>query len=278
MSERPVLLADDGRGTATRAVAEQLARDLGVPLAVAVAYRYDGVSLSARQGTQVADARRERAAERQADRIVETFADDLEVRARAVPARNAAEAIGVRAVELDATAIVLGPDREGHVVRDVLRRAGCPVVVAPDELGATAPSGAIGVALDGSPTSRAAYAAGHRLARATGGRLVLIAVERRGRDERLRDAVAAAAEMASVDVETQVRLRSGDVVEELRAVSRELDVLCVGHRGLGAMRSALLGSVSAGLVADPACPTLVVPSGADRRSARPLGVTTAART
>jgi nucleotide-binding universal stress UspA family protein len=48
----------------------------------------------------------------------------------------------------------------------------------------------------------------------------------------------------------------------LRAAGEDLRLLVMGSRGYGPARRALLGSVSAGVVHDIACPVMVVPRGA----------------
>ena len=53
----------------------------------------------------------------------------------------------------------------------------------------------------------------------------------------------------------------GDAATELAAASAELDLLVLGSRGYGSVRSALLGSVSRALVRSAACPVVVLPAG-----------------
>jgi nucleotide-binding universal stress UspA family protein len=53
----------------------------------------------------------------------------------------------------------------------------------------------------------------------------------------------------------------GDAASELAAASAELDLLVLGSRGYGSVRSALLGSVSRALVRSAACPVVVLPAG-----------------
>ena len=67
----------------------------------------------------------------------------------------------------------------------------------------------------------------------------------------------------------------GDPVDELVARSEDADLVIVGSRGYGPLRSVLLGSVSAKLVRRAACPVMVVPRGAAAEAAALLGGTTA---
>jgi nucleotide-binding universal stress UspA family protein len=54
----------------------------------------------------------------------------------------------------------------------------------------------------------------------------------------------------------------GDAAIELTEASAELDLLVLGSRGYGPIRSALLGSVSRALVPSSACPVVVLPRAA----------------
>jgi nucleotide-binding universal stress UspA family protein len=75
--------------------------------------------------------------------------------------------------------------------------------------------------------------------------------------EPLEEAAAAA---AAHGVYATTRLLAGDVADEIVAFadSHAVDLLVVGSRGLGALTSALLGSVSRGVLRDSRRPVLVV--------------------
>lgn len=68
--------------------------------------------------------------------------------------------------------------------------------------------------------------------------------------------VAANPELAQVKVE--VVAMSGHAATELVEQSREADLLVIGHRGLGGLASAFLGSVGLSCVLHAHCPVLVV--------------------
>jgi nucleotide-binding universal stress UspA family protein len=80
---------------------------------------------------------------------------------------------------------------------------------------------------------------------------------RDGLEQRMRAALAAHA----ADSEVSGRVLEGNAATELAAASAELDLLVLGSRGYGSVRSPLLGSVSRALVRSGACPVVVVPAG-----------------
>ena len=62
------------------------------------------------------------------------------------------------------------------------------------------------------------------------------------------------------DVRSTTKLLNGDVVDEIVAYADNLDadIIVVGSRGHGALASALLGSVSRGILSESKRPVLVV--------------------
>jgi nucleotide-binding universal stress UspA family protein len=87
--------------------------------------------------------------------------------------------------------------------------------------------------------------------------------------EELKDAARVLREVAEefeLEGRAERRLQLGDPVERLAEVADEQEaaMLVVGSRGRGALRSALLGSVSAGLLAKAPCPVVVVPPEMER--------------
>jgi nucleotide-binding universal stress UspA family protein len=56
-------------------------------------------------------------------------------------------------------------------------------------------------------------------------------------------------------------LREGDPAKILARQGGELGLLVLGSRGFGAIRSALLGAVSSGVIRTAPCPLLVTPRG-----------------
>jgi nucleotide-binding universal stress UspA family protein len=193
------------------------------------------------------------------------------------------------AEEIGASLIVVGSSHRsgigrvfvGSVAESVLAGAPVPVAVAPDGYaGADNRLAIVGCGFDGSPESEEALAWAAALARRGRARLQALAVHSRVafgalsttgafgcrsaddalRDEleqRMRAALAALPDGSDVSG----RVLEGDAATELAAASAELDLLVLGSRGYGSVRSALLGSVSRALVRSAACPVVVVPAG-----------------
>jgi nucleotide-binding universal stress UspA family protein len=139
----------------------------------------------------------------------------------------------------------------------------------------------LGAGFDGSVQSESALSAAAALARLTGASLRAIAAfeapdpanpifaltghgyreivgdMRAAVARRLDDAAAPLQE--TVDVRTEVL--DGDPADVLAAESAELDLLAVGSRGYGAIRSVMLGTHTGELIWRSSCPLLVVPRG-----------------
>ena len=169
----------------------------------------------------------------------------------------------------------------GSVSRALARSAPCPLIVIPPHARLNAAAGATVVCgVDGSVEATAALEAGGALARALGGRLTAVyvrsstgaaAVPASWAADRwqvpVEDGRAALAivERAvaglSADVPKGVCVESGDPAERLARVARAQPsaILAVGSRGQGAVRAALLGSVSSRLGATAASPVMIMP-------------------
>ncbi|WP_214401443.1 universal stress protein [Pseudonocardia lacus] len=143
-------------------------------------------------------------------------------------------------------------------------------------------TGLVVVGIDGSPGSRAA--AEHALADAArrGARLLAVAAApqpevwsleygitaspslaevlervRIGAQEQLRELLEAHPDLA-VKVDASVEVHTGVPGDVLTAAAAHADLLVVGHRGRGALASALLGSVGLHCVLHATCPVTVV--------------------
>ncbi len=184
--------------------------------------------------------------------------------------------------------LVLGSSRRGpfgHLyvgsgVARVVHGAPCAVAVVPHGWSVRSSEQPLvfGAAVSDAPESHEALALAARLATAPHARLrILTAVpgvspahplfaatgtsyttwvrERREHAEQI------AREAATGIADAEVAVLGGDPVRCLVDASSELDLLVVGSRRYGPLRSVLVGSVSAPLVEHAHCPVLIVPRG-----------------
>lgn len=158
----------------------------------------------------------------------------------------------------------------GDATRASLIGAPCAVVIAPlGYANAGATIAKVGVGYDGSPESEAALACARELAARHGATLsamtviepapyagIIRAVARGASEDEL---VAGAKEdlAALVGVEGEVAL--GLAGEELTAFGARVDLLVVGSRGYGPIRSLMLGTTATYLAGSSRCPLLVLP-------------------
>jgi nucleotide-binding universal stress UspA family protein len=217
------------------------------------------------------------------------------------PARGLAQAVA----ELHPQLLVLGSahhGKHGHVhpgstAERLISGSECPVAVVPrGHAAATHRHRTVGAAFVPTPEGREALRAAAELARAFAARLRVVmvldpkhaeeqspglmagqhhdadpeeAIAGRHRIEARQELDRAIAELASgVDAEPDVLYQ--DAAEGLEAASQVLDLLVMGSRGYGPVRSVLLGGVSRRVVAGAACPVLVLPRGAEAAVEPPL--------
>lgn len=268
---RPVLVAFDGRCPATLRAGATLARALGAPVTVASAYRYTPLTLGPRALPREAEVRRAEAAQLLVDTAVRAI-PGLEVDTRVLPSTDVRTALLDLADELDAEALVLGPDLHGDVSRRVTGASPRPALMVPEHPGLVSEAYAeIGVAYDGSLACRSALDAAVVVAERTDATVHIVSVAGDAdaqADLRLEAERVAVGLAARVDVTVDVRL--GDPARRLRDAARGFDLLLCGRRRRARVVRALLGSVSAELLTLPTCPTLLVPPGAHLlESARP---------
>lgn len=203
---------------------------------------------------------------------------------------DASPAAGVQGVaeKTGASLIVMGSSHRsglgrifaGSVAESMLTGATVPVAIAPHGYATrNARLETVACGFDGSPESHEALAWAHALARGRRARLCALAVHSRIAFggipttgalglESANDALRAALDqqmheaLASLDdPDAGGRVLEGDPAAELAAASADVDLLVVGSRGYGPVRSVLLGSVSRELVRTAACPVVVLPRG-----------------
>ena len=169
----------------------------------------------------------------------------------------------------------------GDVTRAALIGAPCAVAIAP--LGYASDTGAIttiGVGYDGSRESEAALAVARELAAHHGAALTAMTVvepptlrgiaRSRADEEDLDDAKR---DLAALDG-VQGEVASGHAGEELALFSARVDVLVVGSRGYGPIRSLMLGSTAVHLAGSAHCPLLVLPRAEDEAAGLEVGAGT----
>jgi nucleotide-binding universal stress UspA family protein len=228
--------------------------------------------------------------------VFEQAARRLDAHHHPVLEHSVARGLHDLAEDLSASAIVLGSARHGPAARVMLgSTAGALLTGAPCAV-AVAPLGyadtknelkRVGVAVDGSAQSWRALQAAATLARDADVRLSMMTVavphhyalggalspysreQYEQRKEREDEAVLEEArDRLPDDLEAESVLLHGDPAEALPEAGADLDLLMVGSRGYGPAKGAILGSVSAKLIAASPCPVLVVPRGS---GADPLG-------
>jgi nucleotide-binding universal stress UspA family protein len=96
--------------------------------------------------------------------------------------------------------------------------------------------------------------------------------------EQCRKALSELVDSLPSELRAEERLRSGNAAEEILAECESgVDLLVVGSRGYGAVRRALLGSVSAKLIRSAPCPVVVVPGTKDVGAGKAEGELAASR-
>jgi len=146
----------------------------------------------------------------------------------------------------------------GDVTRAALIGAPCAVVVAPFGCAQAGTSiRRVGVGYDGSPESEDALTVARDLASHHGATLTALMVFTR--TEAIEEGER---ELASLDG-VEGKVATGSPGEELAAFSAEVDILIVGSRGYGPIRSLMFGSTAVHLASNAACPLLVLPRRAE---------------
>jgi nucleotide-binding universal stress UspA family protein len=278
MTEHPIVACYRGLDSADAVqLGARLASALQEPLALACTYRYEMVAHSARALPAPDNDRRADAARGMLQRARMFVSGDVDLREAVIASIDVAGGLIELACDLDASMLVLGRDTEGHVTRSVVPRAPCPVAVAPLSvpLPQAGPIARIGVAYDGSPQAHWALVAAARQAGAMDAELAVLTTAPSA------ERAATPLHIARVTLERDIpsfdsRALIGDPCAALADASAGVDLLLCGSRGRRHPLSAVLGSVSAHLVAHAQCPVVVVPPSVYGDPAGALGLTSAA--
>ncbi len=226
---------------------------------------------------------------------------DLGVETRAMASPSTAEALHDLAESEGAELIVLGSAHRGPIGRtlagsvgeSLMHGAPCAIAVAPRGYAERGPDRLlrIAVAFDGSPEAWGALETAIGIAERCQAQVTVISVadfprygyaaswsilgsgelhdyEREDKERLLELAVA----RIPAGLRDQGRVLTGDAGLLLSEVSDDFDLIVTGSRAYGPLRRTLLGSTSRRLLADAACPVLVLPRAA---GVDPLGLRTA---
>lgn len=286
-SDHPVVVAVDGsEGDADALVLGRcFARLLDAPMVLAHAHPYQSV------GDLLGDGEREQLLRSLAERVSDHAAVHLggeKLVMRLLADRSPARALQRLADDEHAAMVVVGASERGRVglirpgstAERIVQCSPCPVAVAPggSAAGAAGTLERIGCGFDGQPPAEAALARASALTAMAQAHLRVIAVfepiafghlvpahledlssvndaTRVALADRLRDAVAA---LGDLDVESV--LLDGDPGDMLAREGESLDLLVVGSRGYGPLRSVLVGGVSGHVIRTAHCPVLVCPA------------------
>ena len=214
------------------------------------------------------------------------------IRTAIVTGRSPAEALHRLAESDHASVLVVGSSHRGRLGRvqpggtaeRLLAGSPCAVALAPDgyRVPADRPLTRVGVAFDGSPESRTAFAAALSAAQACNAELEVITVI----PTRVYGAPVLGApsgyEVVRADVEGSLRHDHAEALTDLPDVVRvesvmleghpaavlaersaDLDLLFIGSRGYGPLRAVLTGGTSGAVMRTAQCPVIVLPRGVE---------------
>lgn len=216
-------------------------------------------------------------------------AEEVGGRAVAVVSTSAARGLEEVGEEAGGDLIVVGSCHRGRVGRILAGSVGerllhgspCAVAVAPVGFAQRDDRGirAVGVGFEGNPEAAAALRAAATLAKTARATLRIVAVvrpepvvygkglgvgPRRAVEDAVRESLEERVDWAlgsvAEDVTAEGSVLRGDPVETLG--EQDVDLMVVGSRRYGPVRTVLLGGVSLRLIRSAACPVLVVPRGA----------------
>jgi nucleotide-binding universal stress UspA family protein len=285
-----ILIGTDDRPSAQDALAlgRWLASARGADLLLAWVHPYDRLPSLLDDGEDVERVRE--AVTSLAAAVKGALPPELRPELRLLSGRSPAQGLLELADREGVSTIVLGASERSRLGRiapgstavRLLSGSHAPIAIAPR--GYAPPVGQaplIGVGFDGGTEAHEALEWAAGFARLTDGRLRVIGVHQpmafgdvgvgtfpiESVSQALRRELQEEAEEAvsSLDgVAAEARLRDGDAATSLAAESEDLDLLVLGSRGYGPLRSVLVGSVSEATVPEVRSPVLIVPRGAGR--------------
>jgi nucleotide-binding universal stress UspA family protein len=287
-----VIVGFDGpeHGSDALALGRELALAAGAPIIVAEAFPH-------RRRRAGAGSRQRPPTDQEAAALAAAVAsiDGVEAEARALSGGSVAKALyALTAENPDAILVLssshrgaLGQTMPGSVVESMLHGSPCPVAIAPRGLARSEfVLRVIGVAYDGSAEARTALELAGSLAGGAAATVRVIGVldataepagagagiqqvatmARAGLRDAIHDAAAALPPQARA---LPVVCRGNPVPELLSQCEQGVDLLLMGSRGYGPVRSVLLGSTSSMMVRAARCPVIVLPR--PRKRAAPGG-------
>jgi len=257
---RPVVVGIDGTSSGLEALSlgSALAVLTGAPLVLGAVYGFE--TMTSAFGGPAWPPHEE--ADRWLKEAEQRLGDAVPWRSVTTEAATISHGLARMAEEEDAAILVLGSSRHGPVgramtgtgVARVVHGSPCAVAVVPHGWHLQPDDKALtfGVAFDDGPEAHEALALATRLAEAPHASLRILAVVQ---------LFSPAHEAADGIPGAEVDVLHGDPVHCLAEASSTLDLLVVGSRRYGPLKSTLLGGVSSALVEHAHCPILIVPRG-----------------
>jgi nucleotide-binding universal stress UspA family protein len=288
---KPILVGYDPR-SGDRAPVEfgvAAAKFTGAPLIVACAF--SDPAAGGRHGHTHEDLGDEAHAE--LEQLRGELGREVRVECVSIPGKSAPHALHEAAEERDAGLLVVGSSGRGRAGRllpgstaeRLMHGAPCPLAIVPSGWVAGGGLHTLGVAYTDTTEGRLALDSAVALARRSGARLrVLTAVKpheigkvagdgpakestgydvtgMESQDAERHIAAAVGEDGGGIEVESDVSVQ--DAADFLIAASENVDLLVCGSRGYGPRRAVLLGGVSRRVVAESACPVIVLARGVE---------------
>jgi nucleotide-binding universal stress UspA family protein len=285
-SNRQIVVGYDGSQNArdALALAKMVAQATGEELVVTFVMRDAMASVA---GWEDYKRGAHAAAEHEFNRAAEWLGDDVSLKFDAVPARSTAKGLLEAAMRHNAELIVVGSSHHGKtgqavagsVAERLLHGSHCPVAVAPVGLAeGEAKLQLVMAGYDDTDEGDAALAAATKLAAEAGARLGLVAVLdprvfadysayaaadyesgslKEGHREHLEQLLEQKLAGMPDGIEAAGEVVEGDPAEALAEAAQGADLLVLGSRGYGPLRSVLLGSVSSHIVREAPCAVMV---------------------